>query len=86
MSTTSCEINALKRWSLAFMDCLYIYGPVHLIPQLLFNSRAFVESPFEALGRVLLAAARSSAFLSTFIATIYASYVPPACLSSIRIN
>ena len=75
-STPSCEINALKRLLLAFVDCLYIYLPVHLIPQLLFNGRAFVERPLESFSRVLFSAGRSSAFLSTFIATIYASYVP----------
>lgn len=75
MATTSCEVNALKRFSLAFLDCLYIYGPVHLIPTLLFNGRSFIDSPLVAGAKVLGAIARSSAFLSTFIATIYYGYV-----------
>ncbi|BGO96741.1 Para-aminobenzoate synthase, subunit I [Rhodotorula toruloides ATCC 204091] len=69
----TCEQNALKRWVRAFLDCLVIYLPVHAIPQLLFNLRRILSQPSSSLARILLAASRSSTFLATFVASIYAS-------------
>jgi hypothetical protein len=69
----SCETNAVKRWVAAFRDCLYIYLPVHLVPQVLFNFGRLAKTPLPALLHILLAASRSSAFLATFVASIYAS-------------
>lgn len=69
----SCEANAVKRWIAAFRDCLLIYLPVHLVPQILFGLGRIVQSPLPSLLRILLAASRSSAFLATFVASIYAS-------------
>ncbi|GAA5834298.1 hypothetical protein JCM9279_004276 [Rhodotorula babjevae] len=67
----SCEQNALKRWARAFLDCLLIYLPVHAIPPLLFNFRRLLRTPTSSLLRILLAASRSSAFLATFVASVY---------------
>ncbi|GAA5894236.1 hypothetical protein JCM5296_004691 [Sporobolomyces johnsonii] len=69
----SCETNAIKRWAAAFFDCLLIYLPVHAIPPLLFNFRRLVSEPGSSILRILLAASRSSAFLATFVSSIYAS-------------
>ncbi|GAA5850225.1 hypothetical protein JCM8547_001049 [Rhodosporidiobolus lusitaniae] len=69
----SCETNALKRWARALLDSLLIYLPVHAIPPLLFNLRRVLRSPSSSLLRILFAASRSSAFLATFVASIYAS-------------
>ncbi|BGP21762.1 para-aminobenzoate synthase, subunit I [Rhodotorula toruloides] len=69
----TCEQNALKRWARAFLDCLVIYLPVHAIPPLLFNLGRILSSPSSSILRILFAASRSSAFLATFVASIYAS-------------
>lgn len=69
----TCEQNAVKRWVRAFVDSLVIYLPVHAIPQLLFNLSRVLARPSSSLARILLAASRSSAFLATFVASIYAS-------------
>ncbi|GJN91600.1 hypothetical protein Rhopal_004623-T1 [Rhodotorula paludigena] len=69
----SCEANAVKRWARAFLDALMIYLPVHAIPPLLFSFRRILSQPRSSLLRILLAASRSSAFLATFVASIYAS-------------
>ncbi|GAA5920778.1 hypothetical protein JCM1841_004187 [Sporobolomyces salmonicolor] len=69
----SCETNAIRRWAAAFFDCLLIYLPVHAIPPLLFNFRRLLSEPGSSILRILLAASRSSAFLATFVSSIYAS-------------
>ncbi|KAJ3081535.1 hypothetical protein HK102_002286 [Quaeritorhiza haematococci] len=46
-----------------------LYIPVHLIPTLVFNGRRFLQP--STFRHILLSAARSSAFLATFIATIF---------------
>jgi hypothetical protein len=46
---------------------------VHLVPQVLFNFRGLAGHPAAAIVRILFAASRSSAFLATFVASIYAS-------------
>ncbi|KAM0756416.1 para-aminobenzoate synthase, subunit I [Meredithblackwellia eburnea MCA 4105] len=68
-----CESNAAKRWFRAFLDAMAIYLPVHFIPHLLFNLRGLAGQPLFLLPKIILAASRSSAFLATFVATIYAS-------------
>ncbi|GAA5914806.1 hypothetical protein JCM8208_005709 [Rhodotorula glutinis] len=77
----SCEQNALKRWARAFLDCLLIYLPVHAIPPLLFNFRRLLRSPTSSLLRILVAASRSSAFLATFVASVYLG----VCLTRTRL-
>ncbi|KAG0666124.1 hypothetical protein C6P46_005475 [Rhodotorula mucilaginosa] len=69
----TCEQNALKRWIWAFLDALAIYLPVHAIPPLLFNFRRVLSQPGMSAKRILQAACRSSAFLATFVASIYAA-------------
>ncbi|GAA5835178.1 hypothetical protein JCM11251_006636 [Rhodosporidiobolus azoricus] len=68
----SCEVNAIKRWARAFLDALLVYLPVHVIPPLLFNFRRVLQQPGSFVLRILLAASRSSAFLATFVASVYA--------------
>ena len=77
VATDSCASNAGQRWVLGFVDALKIYAPVHLAPQLLFHGGRLVTDPQSFLSHVALGAARSSAFLATFIASIYAT----VCLS-----
>ncbi|GAA6047342.1 hypothetical protein JCM3770_001897 [Rhodotorula araucariae] len=77
----SCETNAAKRWARAFLDCLAIYLPVHAIPPLLFNLRRLLRTPSSSLLRILLAASRSSAFLATFVASVYLG----VCLTRTRL-
>ncbi|GAA5876333.1 hypothetical protein JCM3774_003725 [Rhodotorula dairenensis] len=67
----TCEQNAIKRWCYAFLDALAIYLPVHAVPPLLFNSHRVLSQPGQSAKRVLRAACRSSAFLATFVASIY---------------
>ncbi|SCV68785.1 BQ2448_906 [Microbotryum intermedium] len=69
----TCEVNAIKRWLVAFADCFKIYLPVHLVPSLLFGFGALARQPLASVIHILLAASRSSAFLATFVASIYAS-------------
>lgn len=54
---------------------------VHLLPHLIFDPRTLIRSPSATLLRILLAASRSSAFLATFVASIYAS----VCLLRTRV-
>ncbi|KAK4058092.1 hypothetical protein OIO90_000831 [Microbotryomycetes sp. JL221] len=68
-----CEWNAVMRFLYAFRDCMLIYLPVHAVPQLLFNWRNIVRNPGDSTVRVLTGASRSSAFLATFVASIYAA-------------
>ncbi|SGY30618.1 BQ5605_C002g01170 [Microbotryum silenes-dioicae] len=77
----TCEANAIKRWLLAFSDCFKIYLPVHLVPSLLFGFGSLARQPVASIIRILLAASRSSAFLATFVASIYAS----VCLMRTRL-
>jgi len=77
----ACEVHSAKRWVYAFLDALKIYLPVHFAPQLLFNLRALTRAPGETVLYTLLAAGRSSTFLATFVASIYAS----VCLVRTRI-
>ncbi|KAK4054862.1 hypothetical protein OIV83_000786 [Microbotryomycetes sp. JL201] len=68
-----CEVNAIMRFLYAFRDCMFIYLPVHAVPQLLFNWKNIVKNPTSSAIRVLTGASRSSAFLATFVASIYAA-------------
>ena len=63
----NCYKNALYRWIRGWRMSMAIYFPVHLLPRLLFNPRAFLSSPLRNLVKVLTGAARSAAFLATFI-------------------
>ncbi|GAA97726.1 uncharacterized protein L969DRAFT_20467 [Mixia osmundae IAM 14324] len=71
-NTESCEVNAIKRWGVGWLQCMGIYLPVHALPRLLFGKRAFAANPVRTLLQVFLAAGQSSAFLATFIASVYA--------------
>uniref|UniRef100_V5ESJ9 Transmembrane protein 135 N-terminal domain-containing protein n=1 Tax=Kalmanozyma brasiliensis (strain GHG001) TaxID=1365824 RepID=V5ESJ9_KALBG len=63
----SCYRNALYRWIRGFRMSMAIYFPVHLLPRLLFNPKGFLASPLPNLLKVLTGAARSAAFLATYI-------------------
>ena len=71
--TSSCTTNALTRWIRAFMKAFLIYLPVHTIPTLLVNPMRILQDPFA----LLYAISRSSAFLATFVGTIFSTI----CLS-----
>ncbi|SAM85285.1 uncharacterized protein UBRO_07483 [Ustilago bromivora] len=63
----SCYKNALYRWIRGWRMSMAIYFPVHLLPRLLFNPKGFLSSPIANLLKVLSGAARSAAFLATYI-------------------
>ena len=63
----NCYKNALYRWIRGWRMSMAIYFPVHLLPRLLFNPRGFLASPLPNLVKVLTGAARSAAFLATYI-------------------
>ncbi|TKY88418.1 hypothetical protein EX895_002770 [Sporisorium graminicola] len=63
----NCYKNALYRWIRGWRMSMAIYFPVHLLPRLLFNPRGFLSSPLPNLIKVLMGAARSAAFLATYI-------------------
>lgn len=67
----NCYANAGLRWLRAFKVCIGIYLPVHLLPRLIFNPRGFLKAPLPVIIKVLQGSARSAAFLSTFIASIW---------------
>lgn len=71
--SSSCEFNALSRFLLAFLDAFKLYLPVHALPPLLFSLRRVLASPSSSLLRILVASLRSSAFLATFVSSIYAA-------------
>ncbi|KAF9110263.1 hypothetical protein BGX27_006581 [Mortierella sp. AM989] len=67
----SCEVHTGYRWIQGFLVSSGIYLPVHLLPALI-NPKAFIkklkEDPVGTITSTLLSAARSSAFLATYIA------------------
>ena len=63
----NCYKNALYRWIRGWRMSMAIYFPVHLLPRLLFNPKGFLSSPLPNLLKVLTGAARSAAFLATYI-------------------
>ncbi|PVF99907.1 hypothetical protein CPB86DRAFT_267323 [Serendipita vermifera] len=67
LHTSSCTTNAATRWVRAFMKATLIYFPVHVIPTLLVNPTHLLNDPFT----VIHAISRSSAFLATFVGTIW---------------
>lgn len=71
--TSSCATNALTRWIRAFMKAFLIYLPVHTIPTLLVNPMRILQDPFA----LLFAISRSSAFIATFVGSIFSTI----CLS-----
>ncbi|KAF9387646.1 hypothetical protein CPC16_006920 [Podila verticillata] len=70
----SCEAHTAYRWAQGFMVSTGIYLPVHLLPALL-SPKSFIQklqaNPVATLSSTLLATARSSAFLATYIALIW---------------
>ncbi|KAF9547949.1 hypothetical protein EC957_007462 [Mortierella hygrophila] len=72
--TKSCEVHTGYRWIQGFMVSTGIYLPVHLLPALL-SPKAFFnrlqENPVATVSSTLMATARSSAFLATYIALIW---------------
>ncbi|KAG0289464.1 hypothetical protein BGZ96_006978 [Linnemannia gamsii] len=70
----SCEVHTGYRWLQGFMVSTGIYLPVHLLPALL-SPKAFFkrlqENPVATVSSTLMATARSSAFLATYIALIW---------------
>ncbi|KAF9425328.1 hypothetical protein BGZ76_003318 [Entomortierella beljakovae] len=70
----SCEAHAGYRWIQGFLVSSGIYLPVHLLPAVI-NPKAFLkklkEDPVKTITSTLLSAARSSAFLASYIALIW---------------
>ncbi|KAF9165169.1 hypothetical protein DFQ26_000510 [Actinomortierella ambigua] len=70
----SCEAHGAFRWFQGFFVSSGIYLPVHLLPALL-SPKAFlkrlVEDPVNTSMATLLATARSSAFLATYISLVW---------------
>ncbi|KAF9585322.1 hypothetical protein BGW38_002907 [Lunasporangiospora selenospora] len=70
----SCETHAAYRLIQGFLVSTGIYLPVHLLPALL-SPKAFADKlqqyPLQTVTSTLLATARSSAFLGTYIALIW---------------
>ncbi|KAF9906119.1 hypothetical protein EC991_000915 [Linnemannia zychae] len=72
--TKSCEVHTGYRWIQGFMVSTGIYLPVHLLPALLSPKAFFTklqDNPIATLSSTLMATARSSAFLATYIALIW---------------
>ncbi|KAF9365450.1 hypothetical protein BGX34_009975 [Mortierella sp. NVP85] len=72
--STSCEYHTGYRWIQGFLVSTGIYLPVHLLPALLSPKTFFGKlqsNPIATVSSTLLAAARSSAFLATYIALIW---------------
>ncbi len=67
----SCFANAGLRWYRGWKASMAIYVPVHLLPRLLFGPQQFVKKPVESLTKVVTGAARSAAFLATYISSIW---------------
>ncbi|KAF9132466.1 hypothetical protein BGW39_000103 [Mortierella sp. 14UC] len=70
----SCEVHTGYRWIQGFMVSTGIYLPVHLLPALLSPKAFFTklqDNPVATLSSTLMATARSSAFLATYIALIW---------------
>ncbi|KAF7436822.1 hypothetical protein PC9H_003655 [Pleurotus ostreatus] len=65
----SCTANAVVRGAYAFAEAMAIYLPVHLLPVLLGRPSSLLQ-PHKAIS-VLLGAARSATFLSTFVSSYY---------------
>lgn len=73
LMTSSCTANAGIRWVQAFTKAFLIYLPVHTIPTLLSDPNRILKDPFALISAI----SRSSAFLATFIGTIFSTI----CLS-----
>ncbi|KAG2154846.1 hypothetical protein DEU56DRAFT_770749 [Suillus clintonianus] len=71
----SCLTNAGVRFSLAFIEAMALYLPVHILPLLLTRPRSILQRHHVIPS--LLAAIRSATFLSTFLS----SYFLAACLT-----
>ncbi|KAG0280820.1 hypothetical protein BGZ95_008492 [Linnemannia exigua] len=72
--TKSCEVHTGYRWIQGFMVSTGIYLPVHLLPALLSPKAFFTklqDNPIVTISSTLMATARSSAFLATYIALIW---------------
>ena len=68
---SSCFANAGLRWFRGWKASMAIYLPVHLLPRLIFGPKQFMKKPLESLLKVSTGAARSAAFLATFISSIW---------------
>ncbi|KAG0021604.1 hypothetical protein BGZ81_008847 [Podila clonocystis] len=70
----SCEAHTAYRWAQGFMVSTGIYLPVHFLPALL-SPKSFIQklqtNPVATISSTLLATARSSAFLASYIALIW---------------
>jgi len=70
----SCAHNSWNQWSGGFLRALVLYAPVHAVPVLLFRLKEIMGPAHvrnAILKRVVAATLRSSAFLATFIASIW---------------
>jgi hypothetical protein len=80
-NSTSCEANTIRRWGYGWLQSMIIYLPVHALPPLLFNRKRLTSKPLNTLMTIFLGATRSSAFLATFISSIWAC----VCLGRTRL-
>ncbi|KND04056.1 uncharacterized protein SPPG_01500 [Spizellomyces punctatus DAOM BR117] len=72
-----CWTHLVDVWRSGFFDALKIYIPVHLLPALIFHRRRFFSNQFPStVLHVATNALRSSTFLATFIAGVWA----PICV------
>mmetsp|Transcript_6825 Transcript_6825/g.12347 ORF Transcript_6825/g.12347 Transcript_6825/m.12347 type:complete len:201 (+) Transcript_6825:2964-3566(+) len=63
----SCEVHALKRILLILPKALKVYGPVHLVPLIVFRLKQLKNSPKETTIKFLVGLCRSMAFISTYM-------------------
>jgi hypothetical protein len=71
-SGSSSARHVLRTWLRTLRTVAWLYGPVHVIPLLLFRPRAVAAAPLASAARVGQAVASSSAFLATFVASLWA--------------
>jgi hypothetical protein len=64
---STCTKKVLGIWPLIFKMMFPVYGSLHAIPSLIFRPGTILSNPLAFIKAVLLATARSSSFLATFI-------------------
>lgn len=64
---STCIKKVLGIWPLLFKMMFPVYGSLHAIPPLIFRPGTILANPLAFIKTVLLATARSSSFLATFI-------------------
>ncbi|KAI8142242.1 hypothetical protein BJV82DRAFT_516914 [Fennellomyces sp. T-0311] len=65
-----CHATAFERFVKVCQAMLPVYGTLHLVPMLVFRTKAFTKSPVSMLSKTALGTAKSCAFLGLFV-TLY---------------